>query len=113
MCDLDSFFSRVDRVLRRSLGVSETAPTDETVRPAPPVDPKLPSEESEEEEDDGKARVIVPDHLKDDVSLNYLATRKIADLEYRYRLIWRKLMTTVIPYMTSYKDYLQTTYFIK
>jgi heat shock protein 90kDa beta len=27
----------MDRILRRSLGVSETAPTDTTVKPAPPV----------------------------------------------------------------------------
>ena len=40
------FFARVDRVLRRSLGVSETAPTDSTVKPAPPVDPNPPAEES-------------------------------------------------------------------
>lgn len=60
------------------MGVSETAPTDETVKPAPPVDPSLPTEEQimedamraiEEEADDGKAKVIVPDHLKDDVSI--------------------------------------------
>ncbi|EIW76098.1 cation-transporting ATPase [Coniophora puteana RWD-64-598 SS2] len=36
------FLTRVDRVLRRSLGVSETAAADSTVKPAPPVDPKLP-----------------------------------------------------------------------
>lgn len=56
--------------------MSETAPTDETVKPAPPVDPSLPSDDPEEEEDDGRARVIVPDHMKDDVraffSLNLL-----------------------------------------
>lgn len=34
----DSFFERVDRVLRRSLGVSESAKADATVRPAPPVE---------------------------------------------------------------------------
>ena len=39
------FFTRVDRVLRRSLGVSENAKTDATVKPAPPVDPELPKEE--------------------------------------------------------------------
>lgn len=33
--DSHGFFTRVDRVLRRSLGVSETAPTDTTVEPAP------------------------------------------------------------------------------
>jgi heat shock protein 90kDa beta len=31
----------MDRVLRRSLGVSETAPTDDSVKPAPPVDPEV------------------------------------------------------------------------
>lgn len=40
-----SFFTRVDRILRRSLGVSETAPTDDSVKPAPPVDPSLPTDE--------------------------------------------------------------------
>jgi heat shock protein beta len=68
---------KIDRALRRSLGVSETAPTDETVRPAPPVDPSMPTEEElmEEalkrldEEDDGKAKVILPDHLKDQISI--------------------------------------------
>ena len=34
----------MDRVLRRSLGVSETAPTDTTVKPAPPIDPSLPED---------------------------------------------------------------------
>ncbi|GLB33793.1 putative hsp90 protein [Lyophyllum shimeji] len=75
--DSNRFFSRVDKVLRRSLGVSESAPTDDTVRPAPPVDPELPSEEESQppafppldEEDDGKAKVIVPDHMKNDVSI--------------------------------------------
>jgi heat shock protein beta len=44
VADSNMFLTRVDRVLRRSLGVSETAPTDNTVKPAPPVDPKLPSD---------------------------------------------------------------------
>jgi heat shock protein beta len=74
---LDRFLFKIDRVLRRSLGVSETAPTDETVRPAPPVDPTLPTQEelmeealqAMEDESDGKAKVIVPDHLKDDLSI--------------------------------------------
>lgn len=43
------FFGRVDRILRRSLGVSETAPTDTTVKPAPPVDPELNVVSPEEE----------------------------------------------------------------
>ena len=46
-----SFFTRVDRILRRSLGVSETAPTDTTVKPAPPVDPELPPNADEPEPD--------------------------------------------------------------
>ncbi|KAG2077431.1 HSP90-domain-containing protein [Suillus decipiens] len=44
VADSNMFLTRVDRVLRRSLGVSETAPTDNTVKPAPPVDPELPSD---------------------------------------------------------------------
>jgi len=36
--DSNGFFTRIDRVLRRSLGVSESAATDTTVKPAPPVD---------------------------------------------------------------------------
>lgn len=77
MTRLSRFLFKIDRVLRRSLGVSETAPTDETVKPAPPVDPSLPTEEelmedalkALDEEDDGKAKVILPDHLKDDISI--------------------------------------------
>ncbi|KAK7695990.1 hypothetical protein QCA50_000630 [Cerrena zonata] len=49
--DSNAFFTRVDRILRRSLGVSETAPTDTRVKPAPPVDPELPSEEELVEEE--------------------------------------------------------------
>ncbi|CDO71337.1 hypothetical protein BN946_scf184908.g95 [Trametes cinnabarina] len=51
--DSNDFFTRVDRILRRSLGVSETAPTDTTVKPAPPVDPELPEDaDAPEPEDD-------------------------------------------------------------
>ncbi|KAJ7781274.1 Hsp90 protein-domain-containing protein [Mycena metata] len=80
--DSNIFFTRVDRVLRRSLGVSETAPTDTTVTPAPPVDPELPTEEyvepqpgfdfQDQAEDpfkDNKVGVQLPDHLKDKVSI--------------------------------------------
>lgn len=64
----------MDRVLRRSLGVSEAAKADDTVKPAPPVDPELPSEEEEIQpfsvhEYDGKPGVILPDDLKDKISL--------------------------------------------
>ncbi|KAF9247032.1 Hsp90 protein-domain-containing protein [Melanogaster broomeanus] len=54
------FLTRVDRVLRRSLGVSETAPTDDTVKPAPPIDPSLP----EEVPDDEKMFFDLPDEFK-------------------------------------------------
>jgi len=39
------FFVRVDRVLRRSLGVSESAKAEVDVKPAPEVDPTEPEEE--------------------------------------------------------------------
>ena len=52
---------RVDRIVRRSLGVSEDAPTDTTVKPAPPVDPELPPDADLPEEDifekSGRGRV--------------------------------------------------------
>jgi hypothetical protein len=38
---LPRFFLRVDRILRKSLGVSEVAATEISVKPAPPVDPEL------------------------------------------------------------------------
>ncbi len=71
-----SFFSRVDRVLRRSLGVSETAPTDTNVKPAPPVDPELPDPEEMFGDDmfGGKAGIHLPDHMKDDVSVVPMST---------------------------------------
>ncbi|KAI0824788.1 heat shock protein Hsp90 [Trametes gibbosa] len=58
--DSNDFFTRVDRILRRSLGVSETAPTDTTVKPAPPVDPELPADADVPEPDefaDGRGKV--------------------------------------------------------
>ncbi|EFI27700.1 cation-transporting ATPase [Coprinopsis cinerea okayama7 len=64
----NTFFNRVDRVLRRSLGVSEAASPDVVVEPAPPVATDVPEEAKVEEEDD-KPRVILPDHLKDKVSI--------------------------------------------
>jgi heat shock protein beta len=84
--DSNLFFNRVDRVLRRSLGVSETAPTDATVKPAPPVDSELPTEEFVEPNQFGdfmdysdfkkqqqpfedKPGVVLPDHLKDQISI--------------------------------------------
>ncbi|KAH0839764.1 Hsp90 protein-domain-containing protein [Lanmaoa asiatica] len=51
VADSNLFLTRVDRVLRRSLGVSETAPTESTVKPAPPVDPSLPEEVLRYQED--------------------------------------------------------------
>ena len=46
----------MDRILRRSLGVSETAPTDATVKPAPPKAAE-PIEETEFEFDDSHMRL--------------------------------------------------------
>ncbi|KAI0254742.1 Hsp90 protein-domain-containing protein [Lactifluus subvellereus] len=79
--DSDEFLIRVDRVLRRSLGVSETAPTDTTVKPAPPVDPVVLDESEYEpkpepvvyeppEEDDGKPRVILSDEMKEKIQVD-------------------------------------------
>ncbi|KIK06721.1 hypothetical protein K443DRAFT_2857 [Laccaria amethystina LaAM-08-1] len=62
--DSHRFFSRVDRVLRRSLGVSETAPTDESVKPAPPVDPSVPDTPVTGTDDGG-----IPDSVWDKMSL--------------------------------------------
>lgn len=64
------FFTRVDRILRRSLGVSETAPTDTTVKPAPPVDPELPLEDAVDGADedvvvDGNPHIQTPEHVQD------------------------------------------------
>lgn len=68
------FFSRVDRVLRRSLGVSETASTDDTVKPAPPIDPEEVADEEELEgldfSDIGDTPGIhLPDHMKDQMQV--------------------------------------------
>ncbi|TDL29384.1 heat shock protein Hsp90 [Rickenella mellea] len=81
--DSNVFFTRVDRVLRRSLGVSETAQTDATVKPAPPVEAGVPTDEVDEAQQpdtpplgdihfdkDGKPRVVVPDELKDKISID-------------------------------------------
>lgn len=57
------FFTRVDRVLRRSLGVSETAPTDTRVKPAPPVNPVL------EEEEPMEHHFEIPAEMKEKISL--------------------------------------------
>jgi heat shock protein 90kDa beta len=72
---------RVDRVLRRSLGVSETAATDATVKPAPPVDPVVLDESEYEskpepvafeppENDDGKPKVILSDEMKKKIKVD-------------------------------------------
>lgn len=62
----------MDRVLRRSLGVSETAPTDMSVKPAPPVDPELHEDMTQEPfSTDGFPDMRFPDqppdYLKDKV----------------------------------------------
>ncbi|KAL5508189.1 hypothetical protein ACEPAH_5808 [Sanghuangporus vaninii] len=81
--DSNEFFSRVDRVLRRSLGVSETARADDTVKPAPPVDPELPSDDGSDTDSDfeavpiesqptfgkGKPMIEIPEELKEHLSI--------------------------------------------
>jgi len=62
--DTHRFFSRVDRVLRRSLGVSETAKTDESVKPAPPVETN-----SDATDESDKPGIVLPDHMKDKVQI--------------------------------------------
>jgi hypothetical protein len=70
------------------------------VKPAPPVDPELPTEEEmqmpmfNEEEDDGKAKVIVPDHMKDDVGCITPVTKpqKLTFL-HRSKSRWKRLTT--------------------
>jgi heat shock protein beta len=58
---LSRFFSRVDRVLRRSLGVSEHAKPDVTVVPAPPKSTEIVESEPEE----GSAKVAATDSPED------------------------------------------------
>jgi len=59
--DSNEFFIRMDRVLRRSLGVSQSATTDTQVKPAPPIDAKLP-EEDQIEESDLPINIDIPQH---------------------------------------------------
>lgn len=81
--DSNEFFSRVDKVLRRSLGVSETAKADDSVKPAPPVDPELPSDDELEADTSSSSQPVpkpttkssggfhieLPDELKEHVSI--------------------------------------------
>ena len=71
----------MDRVLRRFLGVLETAPTDTTVKPAPPVDPVILDESEYEpqpelafkdlpEYADGKPRVVLSDEMKEKIQID-------------------------------------------
>ena len=82
------FLVRVDRVLRRSLGVSETAPTDTTVKPAPPVDPEVHDEPEYEpmpepvmDEFGGKPGVILSDELKKKIQIDI---EEISDDDYPF-----------------------------
>ena len=69
----------MDRVLRRSLDVSESASVDETVKPAPPPEKDSTSQGVEapalhlnEEFENGKPQVILADDVKDKVSFSLL-----------------------------------------
>lgn len=57
------FYTRVEKVLRRSLGVSQTAKADTTVKPAPPVSPEV------EEEELAGTMFDLPEGLKDKFTL--------------------------------------------
>ncbi|KAF8175376.1 heat shock protein Hsp90 [Pholiota molesta] len=59
--DNNKFFSRVDRVLRRSLGVSETATAD--------IAEELPEPVPLFSEDDAKVGITLPDNMKDKVQI--------------------------------------------
>lgn len=66
-CYFFRFFERIDRVLRRAVGVSEHAPTDTTVNPAPEPESEEPAKDettkklaSELDHD-----VVVDEHLFD------------------------------------------------
>jgi len=65
--DSNEFYTRVERVLRRSLGVSEAAKADVRVKPAPPIDPTL-DEEDDEKEAKGP-HFNIPSELKDKISI--------------------------------------------
>ena len=88
------FFTRVDRVLRRSLGVSEHAKTDATVKPAPPVDPELPKEEvipdfnnfpdyKDMFPDKGKGeQVAMGDNLNDGIKIELEEVEEIPEIQH-------------------------------
>ena len=71
----------MDHIPRRSLGISETAQADATVKPAPPVDPELPLHEDTEaatadipiiQDESGHAQVVMSDDLKDHISIEIM-----------------------------------------
>lgn len=74
---LNRFFSRVDRVLRRSLGVSETAKTDESVKPAPSVETEAPAQV--DDSDGNKPGIVLPDHMKDKVRMEIIPTGSLTN----------------------------------
>jgi hypothetical protein len=60
------FFTRIDRVLRRSLGVSESAKGEAKVKPAPER-----GNDDLEETISTHEGVVLPEELKDKVSVTY------------------------------------------
>lgn len=61
--------------MRRSLGVSETARTDESVKPAPPVETEAPVQVDESD----KPGIVLPDHMKDKVRMESITSSLIND----------------------------------
>lgn len=61
--------------MRRSLGVSETAKTDESVKPAPPVETEAPVQV----DDSDKPGIVLPDDMKDKVRMESIATGSLTN----------------------------------
>ncbi|GJJ07305.1 hypothetical protein Clacol_001506 [Clathrus columnatus] len=64
--DANLFFERVERVLRRSIGISETAKADVVIKPAPPVETGA---EAFSAEDDSEPFIRIPEELQGKVNI--------------------------------------------
>ena len=63
--------------MRRSLGVSESAKTDESVKPAPPVETEAPAPSQFDDSD--KPGIVLPDHMKDKVRMEAISTSSLTN----------------------------------
>lgn len=77
--------------------MSETAPTDTKVKPAPPVDPVVPAEGLVEEPeqpifpDSDKPGIVLPDEMKKNVRPCVAPESQEAHLFSRFKLRWKRL----------------------